>query len=119
LVPHAISLVFTDAFTGSAVAGGAHGTVIRWGVARGVFSNEAGLGSAPIATVAVKTYYPSCQALVSMTQVFIDTLMICSITGLTIVMSGLYDDRFTGATLMKAYELFIGTSGEYVVAIGL
>ena len=69
LVPAAVALIFSDAFTGEAVAGGALGTVIRMGVARGVFSNEAGLGSAPIAAAAAKTDLPGRQALVSMTQV--------------------------------------------------
>ena len=90
LVPGAVSLIFSDAFTGQAVAGGAIGTVIRWGVARGVFSNEAGLGSAPIAAAAAKTDMPARQALVSMTQVFIDTIIVCSITGITIVMADMY-----------------------------
>lgn len=120
LVPSAISLIFTDAFTGSAVAGGAIGTVIRWGVARGVFSNEAGLGSAPIAAAAAKTDFPARQALVSMTQVFIDTILICSITGITIVMSGLYDDGIDGAALTsEAFASFVGPTGSYIVAIGL
>src|SRR5690625_4389423 len=92
LVPSAISLIFKDAFTGTAVAGGAIGAVIRYGVARGVFSNEAGLGSAPIAAAAAKTDFPGRQALVSMTQVFIDTIIVCSITGITIVMGGMYKD---------------------------
>lgn len=120
LIPSAVGLIFTDAFTGSAVAGGAIGTVIRWGVARGVFSNEAGLGSAPIAAAAAKTDYPARQALVSMTQVFIDTILICSITGITIVMSGLYDTGIEGAALTsEAFASFIGPAGSYIVAIGL
>ncbi|WP_102347778.1 alanine/glycine:cation symporter family protein [Bacillus sp. Marseille-P3661] len=120
LIPAAFSLIFTDAFTGEAVAGGAIGTVIRWGVARGVFSNEAGLGSAPIAAAAAKTDYPARQALVSMTQVFIDTIIICSITGLTLVMGGIYKDGLTGAELTSAtFEQFLGAAGPIVVAIGL
>lgn len=120
LVPAAVSLIFTDAFTGEAVAGGALGTVIRMGVARGVFSNEAGLGSAPIAAAAAKTDLPGRQALVSMTQVFIDTLVICSITGITIVMGGLYTGDVTAADLTSAtFEKFLGSSGSVIVAIGL
>lgn len=120
LVPAAVSLIFTDAFTGEAVAGGALGTVIRMGVARGVFSNEAGLGSAPIAAAAAKTDLPGRQALVSMTQVFIDTLVICSITGITIVMGGLYTGDVTAADLTSAtFEKFLGSSGSIIVAIGL
>ncbi|KIL72227.1 alanine/glycine:cation symporter family protein [Bacillus badius] len=119
-VPAAIGLIFSDAFTGDAVAGGAIGAVIRYGVARGVFSNEAGLGSAPIAAAAAKTDMPARQALVSMTQVFIDTILICSITGLTIVMAGQYDKGLEGSALTTAsFEMFLGSAGSYVVALGL
>ncbi len=121
LVPAAVSLIFTDAFTGEAVAGGAIGAVIRWGVARGVFSNEAGLGSAPIAAAAARTDYPGRQALVSMTQVFIDTIVVCSITGVAIVMGGMYTSGdFEGADLTSAtFELFLGNTGSIIVAVGL
>jgi alanine or glycine:cation symporter, AGCS family len=120
LVPDAIALIFTDAFTGEAVAGGALGTVIRWGVARGVFSNEAGLGSAPIAAAAAKTDYPGRQALVSMTQVFIDTVIICSITGITLVMGDLYTSGAEGTALTSiTFEHFLGPVGSIIVAIGM
>ena len=119
-IPAALILVFTDAFTGEAVAGGAVGAVIRYGVARGVFSNEAGLGSAPIAAAAAKTDFPARQALVSMTQVFIDTIVLCSITGLTIVLAGQYDSGLKGSELTTAsFSEFIGSAGSYVVALGL
>ncbi|MCM3653894.1 alanine/glycine:cation symporter family protein [Metabacillus litoralis] len=120
IVPDALALIFSDAFTGEAAAGGAIGTVIRWGVARGVFSNEAGLGSAPIAAAAAKTDYPGRQALVSMTQVFIDTIIICSITGITIVMGGLYTEGAEGNALTSiTFEHFLGPIGSIIVAIGL
>ncbi|TWI56167.1 alanine/glycine:cation symporter family protein [Halalkalibacter nanhaiisediminis] len=120
LVPGAIGLIFSDAFTGQAVAGGAIGIVIQYGVARGVFSNEAGLGSAPIAAAAARTDYPGRQALVSMTQVFIDTIVICSITGITLVMGNLYTNGETGAALTSAtFEFFLGPIGSVIVAIGL
>ncbi|WP_088102723.1 alanine/glycine:cation symporter family protein [Halalkalibacter urbisdiaboli] len=120
LVPSAIGLIFSDAFTGQAVAGGAIGAVIQYGVARGVFSNEAGLGSAPIAAAAAKTDYPGRQALVSMTQVFIDTIVICSITGISLVMGNLYMGDVTGAALTSAtFEFFLGPIGSIIVAIGL
>ena len=82
----AVKLIFSDAFSAQAVAGGAIGTVIRYGVARGVFSNEAGMGSAPIAAAAAKTDHPVRQALVSMTGTFLDTIVVCSITGIVLVM---------------------------------
>ncbi|MBM7650221.1 AGCS family alanine or glycine:cation symporter [Bacillus ectoiniformans] len=119
-IPAAFGLIFSDAFTGEAVAGGAIGAVIRYGVARGVFSNEAGLGSAPIAAAAAKTDMPARQALVSMTQVFIDTIVICSITGLTIILAGQYDTGLQGSELTTAsFEMFLGSAGSYVVALGL
>lgn len=120
LLPGAIGLIFKDAFTGSAVAGGAIGAVIRWGVARGVFSNEAGLGSSPIAAAAARTDHPARQALVSMTQVFIDTIIICSITGIVLVMAGQYAGGLTGAALTSAsFESFLGSAGSYIVSLGI
>ncbi|WP_301109689.1 sodium:alanine symporter family protein [Sporosarcina sp.] len=120
-VPAAFGLIFSDAFTGQAVAGGAIGTVIRFGVARGLFSNEAGLGSAPIAAAAAKTDYPGRQALVSMTQVLFDTLIICSITGVTIVMSNQWQDKSidAGALTAAAFGSFLGDIGPILVSIGL
>ncbi len=121
LIPAALGTIFSSAFTGEAAAGGAIGAAIRYGVARGVFSNEAGLGSAPIAAAAAKTDMPGRQALVSMTQVLFDTLIVCSITGITIVMSGLYTDSgLEGAPLTSAaFGQFLGGFGPYIVAIGL
>lgn len=121
LIPAAVGIIFTDAFTGKAVAGGAIGAVIRYGVARGVFSNEAGLGSAPIAAAAAKTDMPGRQALVSMTQVFIDTIVICSITGITIVMAGIYNDGVTeaGDLTSASFGHFLGNTGSVIVALGL
>ncbi|MDA1477214.1 alanine/glycine:cation symporter family protein [Bacillus changyiensis] len=119
LVPGAISLIFSDAFTGQAVAGGAIGTVIRWGVARGVFSNEAGLGSAPIAAAAAKTDMPARQALVSMTQVFIDTLVVCSITGISIIMGDMYTLEKNDALTSLTFGHFLGPAGSTIVAVGL
>ncbi len=120
LVPGAVGLIFSDAFTGEAVAGGALGAVIRWGVARGVFSNEAGLGSAPIAAAAAKTDYPARQALVSMTQVFIDTIVVCSITGITLVMGDMYQGDLNGAALTtETFRSFLGAPGAFIVTIGI
>lgn len=121
LVPEAIGIIFTYAFTGEAAAGGAIGAAIRFGVARGLFSNEAGLGSAPIAAAAAKTDIPGRQALVSMTQVLFDTLIICSITGITIVMSGQWKDKTieAGVLTSSAFETLIGSAGPYLVTLGL
>lgn len=119
-VPAAIGLIFTDAFTGNAVAGGALGTVIRMGVARGLFSNEAGLGTGGIAAAAAKTDVPARQALISMTQVFIDTIVVCSITGITLVMADMYASGTEGAALTaQSFEAFLPGVGDYVVAITL
>lgn len=121
LVPAAFGLIFSDAFTGEAAAGGAIGAVIRFGVARGLFSNEAGLGSAPIAAAAAKTDMPGRQALISMTQVLFDTLIICSITGVTIVMSGQWKDKAidAGALTAQSFGTFLGDAGPIIVAIGI
>ncbi len=120
LVPAAFGLIFSDAFSGQALAGGAIGTVIRFGVARGLFSNEAGLGSAPIAAAAARTDMPGRQALISMTQVLFDTIIICSITGVTIVMSGQWNKGIDkGALTGVAFGEFLGSAGPLVVTIGL
>lgn len=121
LVPEAFAIIFKYAFSGEAVAGGAIGTVIRFGIARGLFSNEAGLGSAPIAAAAAKTDIPGRQALVSMTQVLFDTIVICSITGVTIVMSGQWEDKSiaAGALTAEAWGTFLGDFGPILVSIGI
>ena len=120
-LPSALALIFTDAFTGQAMAGGAIGSVIRYGVARGVFSNEAGMGSAPIAAAAAKTDHPGRQALISMTGTFLDTVVVCSITGITLVMGGLYaKGESTGAALTtQTFDLMLPGVGGWVVTIGL
>ena len=118
IVPAAMGVILSDAFSAEAVGGGILGTVIRYGVARGIFSNEAGLGSAPIAAAAAKTDYPGRQGLVSMTQVFIDTIIVCSITGITIVMADLHQTGIAGGALTgESFGLFLGTPGVYIVSI--
>ncbi|MFR2712470.1 MAG: alanine/glycine:cation symporter family protein [Frisingicoccus sp.] len=90
-IPMAIALIVKTAFTGSALVGGAAGTMViamQKGIARGIFSNESGLGSAPIAAAAAQTKEPVRQGLVSMTGTFIDTVVICSMTGISIVLTG-------------------------------
>ena len=116
----ALQLIFSDAFTGDAVAGGALGTVIRYGVARGVFSNEAGMGSAPIAAAAAKTDHPVRQALVSMTGTFLDTIVVCSITGIVLVMGNMYMDGETGAALTThTFDKLLPGPGGWSVTFGL
>jgi AGCS family alanine or glycine:cation symporter len=122
LVMPAVRMIFSDALTGQAVAGGALGSVIRYGVARGVFSNEAGMGSAPIAAAAARTDHPVRQALVSSTGTFWDTVVICALTGLVIVSSIIaYPDiDFSqGATLTKAAFDKIPYIGEPLLSFGL
>ncbi len=120
-LPAAVSLIFSDAFTGQAAAGGAVGVVIRYGVARGVFSNEAGMGSAPIAAAAAKTDHPGRQALISMTGTFLDTIVVCSITGITLVMGELYTKSdLTGAALTtQTFDQMLPGVGGWIVSIGI
>lgn len=123
-VPGALGLIFGNAFTGQAAVGGALGAVIRYGVARGVFSNEAGLGSAPIAAAAAKTDMPGRQALVSMTGTFLDTIVVASITGIVLVMSGLYagvdlSNPQAAELTVRAFEQFLPNIGQWIVSIGI
>ena len=108
-VPAAILTIVQSAFGLKAAAGGALGAMVvamQKGIARGIFSNEAGLGSAPIAAAAARTNEPVRQGLVSMTGTFIDTIIICSITGIAIVLTGAYDMGLEGvAVTTKAFQL--------------
>lgn len=124
LVVPALKMIFTYAFTGEAAAGGAIGAAIRYGVARGVFSNEAGMGSAPIAAAAAKTDHPARQGLVSMTGTFIDTIIVCSITGIVLVMGFImagqtFGDQ-TGAVLtISVFDKLLPGFGGWVVTFGI
>jgi AGCS family alanine or glycine:cation symporter len=124
-IPQVLALIIKSAFTPTAAAGGFLGSTVmltvRTGVARGVFSNESGLGSAPIAAAAAKTPNPVKQALVSMTQTFIDTLVVCTMTGLVLILSGLWDSGRTGAELTAlAFDRALpGGWGELIVTLGL
>lgn len=123
-VPNAIALIVKDAFTGSAAVGGFAGSTImlamQSGVARGIFSNEAGLGSAPIAAAAAKTNYPSEQGLVSMTGTFIDTIIICSMTGLVLVLTGVWSGDANGAAMTtQAFVQSMGHWGTYLLTLSL
>jgi AGCS family alanine or glycine:cation symporter len=98
-IPMAISLILTEAFSGEAVAGGGFGAVIAAGVKRGLFSNESGLGSAPIAAAAARARNPAQQALVSMTGTFWDTVVVCLVTGLVLVVTGAWNSGKEGAAM--------------------
>ena len=101
-LPHALALVFDGAFEGTAAAGAGIMLAMRSGIARGLFSNESGLGSAPIVAAAAKTKWPAEQGLISMTGTFIDTIIICTLTGLTIIVSGAWLGDTNGAALTQA-----------------
>jgi len=118
----AFSLIFYHAFNPIAAGGGFVGATmaaaIRYGVARGVFSNESGLGSAPIAAAAAKTNDPVRQALVSMTQTFIDTLVVCTMTALIILISPFWQQGVSPSALtMQSFQLYLGSFGGIVVII--
>jgi len=120
----AFALIIESAFTGHAAEGGFAGAAvwaaIRFGVARGVFSNEAGLGSAPIAHAAAQTKDPVRQGLIAMLGTFLDTLIVCTITGLVIVTSGVWTSGESGAALTSAaFADALPGLGNYLVAISL
>jgi alanine or glycine:cation symporter, AGCS family len=130
MIPHAFDLIFANAFSAKAVGGGLIGTVIRFGVARGVFSNEAGLGSAPIAHAASKIEDPVIQGIIASLGSFIDTLIVCSMTAMVILVSGLLSftdaglmtitDKLSGAALTStAFSQTIPGLGAFVVTFGL
>jgi len=122
-VPAALALIIEQAFNPTAAVGGFAGATImlciRMGVARGVFSNESGLGSAPIAAAAAQTKQPVTQALVSMTQTFIDTLVVCTMTGLVLILTGVWTSGATGAELTTIAFAAGMPGGAHVVTIGL
>ena len=123
-VPAALLLIINHAFTGTAAAGGFAGaavwSAIRYGVARGVFSNEAGLGSAPIAHAAAKTCDPVHQGMIAMLGTLIDTLLICTMTALVIVLTGVWNGGENGAALsVLAFNTGLPGWGGYIVALGL
>ncbi|MCT7942496.1 alanine/glycine:cation symporter family protein [Shewanella holmiensis] len=122
-IPAAFELIIHSAFNPVAAQGGFAGAAvwaaIRFGVARGVFSNEAGLGSAPIAHAAAKTNNPVKQGLVAMLGTFIDTIIVCSITGLAIIVSGAWTSGENGAALTSYAFSHALPLGNYIVAIAL
>jgi AGCS family alanine or glycine:cation symporter len=123
-IPDIFFYVIADAFTPSSAVGGFAGATVmesmRYGIARGVFSNESGLGSGAMAAAA-RTRHPVSQALVSMTQTFIDTIVVCSITGFAIIATGAWQSGETGAALTaQAFSTGLpGTWGGAIVAVSL
>ena len=125
-IPYVFKLIIDSAFSGHAAVGGFAGATVRqalrFGVARGIFSNESGLGSSPIAAAAAKTKHPVTQALVSMTQTFIDTIVVCSMTGFVILVTGSWKlEGVNGASLTSvAFSNALGkNAGSFIVALGL
>ena len=124
-IPRAIALVLEGAFSGSAAVGGFAGATVmqalRLGIARGLFTNEAGLGSAPIVHSAAVTDHPCRQALYGIFEVFIDTFVVCTMTGLVLLTTGAWELGLTGAALSaKGFELGLpGAWGHGVVTIGI
>ena len=121
-IPHAFGLIFHHAFNSSAASGGVVGATIaaamRFGIARGLFSNESGLGSSPIAAAAARTNDPVKQALVSMTQTFIDTLVICTMTALVILTATSWTQGVSAGALTSAsIAETLGNTGSIIVAI--
>ena len=124
-IPAAFGLIFKHAFSPvqprpAVLPVQRYGRLFRFGVARGVFSNEAGLGSAPIAHAAAQTKGPVSQGLVAMLGTFIDTLIVCSFTALAILVTGAWTSGETGAALTsKAFDLALPGVGGYVIAVAL
>ena len=124
-LPAGLSVLFEQAMSGTAASGGFAGATvaqaIQWGVARGLFSNESGLGSAPIAAAAAKTNQPAKQALVSMTGTFLDTIIVCSLTGLVLSTTGVWTSGETGVELtLLAFKTGLpGDWGKWIVTLGV
>jgi len=122
-VPAALMLIVEDAFTGTAAEGGFLGATVmmavRWGFARGIFSNEAGLGSAAIAHAAAKTNNPVRQGMIAMLGTFIDTIIICSMTALVIILTGAWDSGIKGAPMSSLAFNTGFAGGGYIVTFGL
>ena len=123
-VPNAIATVMNSAFNATAAQGGFLGATVmlamRSGVARGVFSNESGLGSAPIVAAAAKTKWAAEQGLISMTGTFIDTIVICTLTGLSLVVTGVWCGDLNGAAMTEsAFTMAFPSFGSLLLLVGL
>lgn len=123
-LPGTFGLIFKSAFSGTAAVGGFAGAgisqVIRLGVSRSVFSNEAGWGTSPMIHSTSKTDHPIKQGLWGSFEVFVDTMLVCTMTAITIIITGQWSSGLSGATLtLSAFEIGIGSYGKYILAIGI
>lgn len=123
VLPGAVALVIDSAFTGTAATGGFAGATVmmavQFGVARGVFSNEAGLGSAPIAHAAAQTNSPVRQGLIAMLGTFIDTLVVCTVTGLVLIVTGAWQTGAEGAAMSQAAFSSAIPQGQHLIALSV
>tara|TARA_A100000164_G_scaffold357394_1_gene367945 strand:- start:2 stop:790 length:789 start_codon:yes stop_codon:yes gene_type:complete len=120
VVPSIFYLIIKDAFSGNAVAGGAIGTMISIGVRRGLFSNEAGSGTETMAHGAAKTNEPVREGLVAMLGPLIDTIIVCSITALVILLSGVYEQDLNGVSMtVVAFENELGVFGKILIMVAV
>lgn len=123
-LPETFALIISSAFTGSAAKGGFLGAgvmlAVRMGISRGIFSNESGLGSAPIAAAAAKVREPARQGLISMTGTFFDTIVICLMTGTVLIMTNSWTEDLAGAYMTSyAFSTVLAEMGSYIVTVGL
>ncbi|MCC4770725.1 amino acid carrier protein [Methanosarcina sp. DH2] len=123
-IPETFALIVSSAFTGTAARGGFLGAgvmlAVRMGIARGIFSNESGLGSAPIAAAAAKVREPARQGLISMTGTFFDTIVVCLMTGTVLIMTGSWTENLSGAYMTSyAFSTELAEVGSYIVTVGL
>ena len=123
-IPETFALIVSSAFTGTAARGGFLGAgvmlAVRMGIARGIFSNESGLGSAPIAAAAAKVKEPAKQGLISMTGTFFDTIVICLMTGTVLIMTDSWTEDLAGVYMTNyAFSTSLAETGSYIVTVGL
>ncbi len=123
-IPETLALIVSSAFTGTAAKGGFLGAgvmlSVRMGISRGIFSNESGLGSSPIAAAAAKVKEPARQGLISMTGTFFDTLVICLMTGMVLIITDSWTGDFEGAYMTNyAFSTALSKAGSYIVTLGL
>lgn len=126
-IPGTIGLIFKEAFYPTSVAGGGIGAALastmRWGFARGVYSNEAGLGSSPIAHAAAKTDHPVRQAFWGIAEIIVDTVLICTTTGLVVLLSGVWKEggakAHSSALTARAYHEVFGSWGSTLITLSM